>query len=74
MLKQGAAWKMGPPRSLDVAHVDGGNMKLQMQVGEDRVCGVRGGVKGVEGSTPWLAANGSTEGLHSSAWSAGSAH
>jgi hypothetical protein len=32
MLKQGAAWKMGPPRSLDVSHVDGGNMKLQMQV------------------------------------------
>ena len=35
MLKQGAAWKMGQPRDLNVTHMDGSTMKLQMQVRVD---------------------------------------
>jgi hypothetical protein len=31
-MKQSAAWKMGPKTDLDVKHVDGGPMKIQMQV------------------------------------------
>jgi hypothetical protein len=31
-LKQGAAWKMGAERTLECRHLDGGRMKLAMQV------------------------------------------